>query len=139
MDAGRHAGQRRLRLGQKSWDLSAYKGQSVQFRFRVATDGGVSSEAFVDDIAVTTDGVAGTVDDVESGAGAWTAKGGFSIIDGTTSKQVQDFYLAENRVYSGYDATLKTGPYNFGWGNTQARLGGALPVPERHARLVRQR
>ncbi len=55
---------------------------------------------------------------VESGAGAWTAKG-FSIIDGTTSKQVQDFYFAENRVYSGYDATLKTGPYNFGWANTR--------------------
>ena len=28
-------------------------------------------------------------------------------------------YLAENRVYSGYDATLKTGPYNFGFGNTR--------------------
>ncbi|WP_330473653.1 immune inhibitor A domain-containing protein [Terrabacter sp. C0L_2] len=103
---------------QKSWDLSAYKGQSVLFRFRVATDGGVSSEAFVDDVSVTTDGVAGPVDDVESGAGAWTAKG-FSIIDGTSSKKVQDFYLAENRVYSGYDATLKTGPYNFGWGNSR--------------------
>ncbi len=104
---------------QKTWDLSAYKGQNIQFRFRVATDGGVSSEAFVDDIAVTKDGVAGAVDDVESGAGAWVAKGGFEIIDGTTSKQVQDFYLAENRVYSGYDKTLQTGPYNFGWGTTK--------------------
>ena len=103
---------------QKSWDLSAYKGQSVQFRFRVATDGGVSSEAYVDDISVTVDGVTGAVDDVESGAGAWTAKG-FSIIDGTTSRQVQDIYFAENRVYSGYDATLKTGPYNFGWSNSK--------------------
>ncbi|WP_344113594.1 immune inhibitor A domain-containing protein [Terrabacter aerolatus] len=104
---------------QKSWDLSAYKGQNVQFRFRVATDGGVSSEAFVDDIAVTTDGVTGKVDDVESGAGAWVAKGGFAISNGTTSKQVQDFYFAENRTYSGYDKTLKTGPYNFGWGNSK--------------------
>ncbi|MGO4663145.1 immune inhibitor A domain-containing protein [Terrabacter sp. 2TAF16] len=103
---------------QKTWDLSAYKGQSIQFRFRVATDGGVSSEAFVDDIAVTTDGVTGPVDDVEAGAGSWVAKG-FSIMDGTTSRQVQDFYFAENRTYSGYDATLKTGPYNFGWGNTK--------------------
>jgi M6 family metalloprotease-like protein len=25
------------------------------------------------------------------------------------------FYIAENRQYVGYDATLKTGPYNFGW------------------------
>ncbi|MGO4601536.1 immune inhibitor A domain-containing protein [Terrabacter sp. 2YAF2] len=104
---------------QKSWDLSAYKGQAVQFRFRVATDGGVSSEAFVDDIAVTTDGVTGAVDDVESGAGAWVAKGGFAVSNGTTSKQVQDFYFAENRVYSGYDQTLKTGPYNFGWSNSK--------------------
>lgn len=104
---------------QKSFDLSAYKGQAVQFRFRVATDGGVSSEAFVDDVAVTTDGVTGPVDDVESGAGAWVAKGGFSIIDGTSSKKVQDFYFAENRTYSGYDRTLKTGPYNFGWGNSK--------------------
>jgi len=103
---------------QKSWDLSAYKGQSVQFRFRVASDGGVSSEAFIDDVSVSQDGVAGPVDDVESGAGAWTAKG-FSIIDGTTTKKVQDFYFAENRTYSGYDATLKTGPYNFGWSTTK--------------------
>ncbi|HET7799995.1 MAG TPA: immune inhibitor A domain-containing protein [Humibacillus xanthopallidus] len=99
---------------QTSWDLSAFAGKSVQFRFRVATDGGVSSEAFIDDVSVKTDGVAGAVDGVESGAGAWTAKG-FSIINGTTTKQVQDVYYAENRVYSGYDATLKTGPYNFGF------------------------
>ncbi|MFM6850356.1 MAG: immune inhibitor A domain-containing protein [Terrabacter sp.] len=103
---------------QKSFDLSAYKGQSVQFRFRVATDGGVASEAFVDDITVTTDGVPGQVDGVESGAGAWKANG-FSIIDGTSSKKVQDVYFAENRVYSGYDKTLQTGPYNFGFGNTR--------------------
>lgn len=25
------------------------------------------------------------------------------------------YYLAENRQYIGYDATLQTGPYNFGW------------------------
>jgi immune inhibitor A len=103
---------------QKSWDLSAYKNQSIQLRFRVATDGGVASEAFIDDIVVTKDGVAGAVDEVGSGAGAWTAKG-FTISNGTTSKQVQDVYFAENRTYSGYDATLKTGPYNFGFANTR--------------------
>lgn len=98
---------------EKSWDLSAYKGQTVLFRFRVATDGGVSSEAFLDDIRVTRDGVAGAVDDVESGAGPWTANG-FSISTGSTSQEVQDMYFAENRVYSNYDDTLRTGPYNFG-------------------------
>ncbi len=102
---------------QKTWDLSAYAGKSVQFRFRVSTDGGVSSEAYLDDISVTVDGTT-TSDDVESGANGWAAKG-FTIINGTTSRQVQDMYFAENRVYSGYDATLKTGPYNFGFGNTR--------------------
>ena len=98
---------------EKSWDLSAYKGQTVLFRLRVATDGGVSSEAFIDDITVTLDGVAGAVDDVEAGAGAWSPNG-FSISNGSTSKQVQDMYFAENRVYDNYDDTLRTGPYNFG-------------------------
>ncbi|EWT01699.1 protease [Intrasporangium oryzae NRRL B-24470] len=111
---------------QTTWDLSAYKGASVQFRFRVATDGGVSSEAFIDDVAVTVDGVTGAVDDVEGGAGAWTAKG-FSIINGTTTKTVQDVYYAENRVYSGYDDTLRTGPYNFGWGTTQPDMVERFP------------
>ncbi len=100
------------------WDLSAYAGQAVKFRFRLATDGGVGSEVFIDDVALTVDGTT-TTDDVESGAGAWTAKGGFEIINGTTSKTVRDMYLAENRTYTGYDETLKTGPYNFGYANTR--------------------
>ena len=29
------------------------------------------------------------------------------------------FYIAENRQYAGYDATLRTGPYNFGWLDTR--------------------
>ena len=100
------------------WDLSSVAGEAVQFRFRFDTDGGVGSEAFVDDIAVTTDGTT-TTDDVESGAGAWTPKGGFEIINGTTSRDVQDMDLVENRTYGGYDDTLRTGPYNFGWANTK--------------------
>ena len=101
-----------------TWDLSDQAGSSVAFRFRFDTDGGVASEAFIDDVTVTVDGVA-TTDDVENGAGAWTAAGGFEIINGTTSRQVQDMYLVENRTYGGYDDTLRTGPYNFGWSNTK--------------------
>ena len=26
-----------------------------------------------------------------------------------------NYYIAENRTYSGYDETLRTGPYVFGW------------------------
>jgi immune inhibitor A len=40
-------------------------------------------------------------------------------MSGSTTKVVQHYYLAENRVYAGYDKTLKTGPYNFGWSNTR--------------------
>jgi immune inhibitor A len=103
---------------EKSWDLSAFKGQSILFRFRYATDGGLHYEGpFLDDIAITTDGTAAT-DDVEGGTNGWTAAG-FTRMGGSTSEQAQHYYLAENRVYSGYDATLKTGPYNFGWGSTR--------------------
>jgi len=59
------------------------------------------------------------VDDVESAVSVWTASG-FTRMGGSVSKVVPQFYLAENRVYAGYDATLKTGPYNFGFTNTRA-------------------
>ena len=67
---------------------------------------------------MTKDGVAGAVDDVEAGAGAWTASG-FSIITGTEIKVTPRYYIAENRTYTGYDDTLRTGPYNFGWTSTR--------------------
>ena len=104
---------------QISYDLSAYKGQSVQFRFRYATDGGLHFDGpFLDDLALTVDGAPDLADDVESGDNGWTANG-FTRMGGSTSKVVPHFYLAENRVYAGYDATLKTGPYNFGFANTK--------------------
>ena len=51
---------------------------------------------------------------MENGDNGWTADG-FTRMTGSTSEQVQSYYLAENRVYSGYDKNLKTGPYNFGF------------------------
>jgi len=104
-----------------SYDLSAYAGKSVQFRFRYATDGGLHFDGpFLDDLALTVDGAATPTwsDNVESGVNGWTAKG-FTQMNGTTSKVVPNFYLAENRVYAGYDATLKTGPYNFGFSTSK--------------------
>ncbi len=104
---------------QKSWDLSAYKGQKVDFRFRYATDGGVHFEGpFLDDLAITVDGAAVLTDDVEAGTNGWTAAG-FTRFGGSTSRTATHYYLAENRVYSGYDDTLRTGPYNFGFANTR--------------------
>ena len=104
---------------QVSYDLSVYKGSSVQFRFRYATDGGLHfAGPFLDDLALALDGVVTWNDSVESLDPGWTAKG-FTRMGGSTSVNVPNFYLAENRVYAGYDATLKTGPYNFGFANSK--------------------
>jgi immune inhibitor A len=104
---------------QISYDLSAYKGTIVQFRFRYATDGGLHFDGpFLDDLALTVDGVSTWSDNVESGDNGWTADG-FTRMGGSTTRDVANFYLAENRVYAGYDATLKTGPYNFGFANSK--------------------
>jgi immune inhibitor A len=104
---------------QKTWDLSAYAGKKVDVRFRYATDGGLHYKgAFIDDITVTADGATVFSDDVESGTNGWTADG-FTRMGGTTSEKAAHYYLVENRVYAGYDAVLKTGPYNFGHANTK--------------------
>jgi immune inhibitor A len=104
---------------QKTWDLSAYAGKKIDFRFRYATDGGLHYQGpFLDDITISADGAPVLTDDVEGGDNGWTAKG-FTRMGGSTSVQAAHFYLAENRTYSGYDATLQTGPYNFGFANTR--------------------
>jgi len=84
-------------------------GSASEFRFRYQSDGGVHlAGAFLDDISVN-----GTVDDVESGTGAWTKSGLWQISTGTVSKTSPSYYLVENREYAGYDDTLRTGPYQF--------------------------
>lgn len=94
------------------YDLTPYVGQNIKFQFRYQTDGGLHyAGPFLDDIALVTDGT-GWTDDVEAGAGAWTANG-FTRMSGTTSRQAEHFYLAEFRTFTGYDKNLKTGPYNF--------------------------
>jgi immune inhibitor A len=91
----------------------------VQFRFRYATDGGLHFDGpFLDDLSLTVDGASTWTDNVEALDAGWTATG-FTRMGGSTTVSVPNFYLAENRVYAGYDATLRTGPYNFGFANTQ--------------------
>jgi immune inhibitor A len=101
-----------------SWDLSAYAGKKIDFRFRYATDGGVHfGGPFLDNIVITKGATTILTDGAESDAG-WTT-GGWTRMTGTTSEMKQNYYLIENRVYSDYDSTLKTGPYNFGWADTR--------------------
>jgi len=102
-----------------SWDLSEYAGQVIDFRFRYQTDGGwIEDGAFLDDISLVKDGSAAWTDDVEAGEGEWTADG-FTRMTGSITEEKPQYYLAENRVYSGYDSTLEVGPYNFGWSNSR--------------------
>jgi immune inhibitor A len=89
------------------------------FRFRFQSDGGVHLDnAFIDNITVKSGGTQLFFDDVESGEDGWTADGGFRISTGTESAVGDRYYIAENRTYVGYDATLETGPYQFSFALT---------------------
>jgi len=114
-EVGSHDGGELGNWQQVSYDLGDHAGQTVQFRWRYQTDGGLTRPgAFLDDITITVDGEEVLSDDVESGENGWTADG-FTRMEGSTTETVQSYYLAEHRQYSGYDKNLKTGPYNFGF------------------------
>jgi immune inhibitor A len=88
---------------------------NVLLGFRYWTDGAAGGTGFmVDDINIT----GSTIDGAEADAG-WTYKPttGFSVSTGSESKLFNQYYVAEYRTYRGYDSTLKTGPYFFGYLN----------------------
>ena len=92
----------------------------TQFRFRYQTDGGVHlAGAFLDDIVVKSGGTTLLSDNVEGGSNGWVAAGGFEISTGTGTSTGDRYYLAENRTYVDYDATLEVGPYQFSEGITR--------------------
>jgi immune inhibitor A len=98
-----------------SYPLDAYAGQSVELRFRYATDGSTAQKGFTaDEISVTADGEVVFADDAESGEGDWTAEG-FGVVGAEITDDYPQYYIVENRQYTGFDATLEAGPYNFGW------------------------
>ncbi|HWH01371.1 MAG TPA: protease, partial [Pilimelia sp.] len=102
-----------------SYDLSAYQGQAVKFRFRYATDGGVHyAGAFLDNITFTKNGATVWTDTVETADSGW-ANNGWKRFTGTDTRTVPHFYIAENRTYFSYDDSLRTGPYNYGWADTK--------------------
>ena len=78
----------------------------AQVGFRYVTDGGVSEKGFlVDDVRF---------DGAKVADEAWTLDG-FTETVGTQQNAYFNAYILENRTYEGYDAGLKTGPYNFGY------------------------
>ena len=94
-------------------DLSAFAGQTVTIGFRYWTDGAaVEPGLMVDNIEISGQ----ALDGAEGDAG-WTFAG-FRTTTGTETQNYFNAYLAEFRQYRTYDAGLKTGPYNFGFLNT---------------------
>ena len=67
---------------------------------------------FVDDIAISGQALDGGETDP-----GWTYDG-FIRTGSTVSLSFFNAYFAEFRTYKGYDDGLRTGPYNFGFGNT---------------------
>jgi immune inhibitor A len=108
-------------------DLSGFAGQTVTIGFRYWTDGFTAGNSgnpltpgfYVDDIAIT--GL--PVDGAETDAG-WTyatnstSGVGFHATTGEEEFAYFNAYVLENRQYLGYDDSLRTGPYNFGFLNT---------------------
>ncbi|WP_030760957.1 immune inhibitor A domain-containing protein [Streptomyces griseus] len=102
------------------YDLSAYAGKKFDLRFRYQTDGGAGGKGFTADaITLTADGSTVFADGAENGDNGWTAKGFSRVAKGFTNEYEQ-YYIAENRQYVSYDATLKVGPYNFGFTGDKA-------------------
>jgi immune inhibitor A len=96
-----------------SADLSAYGGQTVLVGFRYWTDGAVVEPGFqADEITV-----AGQTYGAE-GEDGFTLKG-FRSTTGSELIPYFNAYILENRQYTGYDESLRTGPYNFGFLDTK--------------------
>jgi immune inhibitor A len=94
-------------------DLSAFAGQTVDIGFRYWTDGAVVEPGFqVDALEIPGQ----PLDGAESDAG-WTFDG-FRTTTGSETQSFFNAYVLEYRTYSGFDRSLKTGPYNFGFLNT---------------------
>ena len=100
-------------------DLSGFTG-SVTIGFRYVTDGAVEGNPGatvvpgfqLDNIAISGQ----PLDGAESDAG-WTftpASGGFRATAQSETRSFFNAYVAENKQYVGYDAGMRTGPYNFG-------------------------
>ncbi|MEV4498782.1 immune inhibitor A domain-containing protein [Micromonospora arborensis] len=102
-----------------NYDLAAYAGKVIQFRYRYQSDNGTNlTGVFLDNISLVKDGTAAWTDDAETLAAEWTAQG-FTRMGGSVTASYPRFYIAENRTYVGYDDTLRTGGYNYGFSNTR--------------------
>ncbi|MFF5444027.1 immune inhibitor A domain-containing protein [Streptomyces sp. NPDC012888] len=100
--------------------LDRFAGQQVQLRLRVTSDGNTHGKGVTfDDVRVTAgpDGRVLLRDGAEQGAAGWSAVKWTRTGGRTGTAEHPRAYLVENRRYTGYGSFLRTGPYNFGFGN----------------------
>jgi immune inhibitor A len=103
-----------------TFDLSAYAGSTISLRVRYSTDGATTGQdpdlpagIFIDDVVVTAGGEEIFTGGAEAGDDGW-ALNGFAAVGASISTAYDQFYLASNREYVGFDKYLRTGPYNVG-------------------------
>jgi immune inhibitor A len=104
---------------------------NVLLGFRYWTDSNTGGFGFMAD-EVNISGQA--TDGAETDAG-WTFKG-FRTSTGTESALFNHYYVAEYRTYKGYDSTLKTGPYQFGYLNDPVRANLVDHFPYQDGLLI---
>jgi immune inhibitor A len=96
-----------------TFDMSAYAGQTVMLQIRYWTDGAAVERGLLVD-AVSLNGF---FDGAEGGSPGWTFDG-FATTTGTETNAYFNAYVVEWKKYDGYNTSLATGPYNFGFLNT---------------------
>ena len=98
--------------------LDAYAGAPASVRLLYRTDGGVAPDGFfADDITISADGAPVVTSGAETDDEGWTLAG-FKATTGVEDGLFNHYYIASNRTYESFDQYLKTGPYNFGFLNT---------------------
>ena len=104
---------------------------NVLLGFRYWTDANTGGFGFmVDELTVT----GYSTDGAEADAG-WTFDG-FRTSTGTESALFNHYYVAEYRTYKGYDQVLKTGPYQFGYGNDPLKANFVDHFPYQDGLLI---
>jgi immune inhibitor A len=111
-------------------DLTPYAGKTVKLQVRYWTDGAAVGRGFeFDDLSITAGATTVFSDNAESGDNGWTLAG-FRRTTGSDTTEFPHYYLAENRQYAGYDDSLRTGPYNFGFLNTLPNYAERFPYQD---------
>ncbi|MDN5852128.1 MAG: immune inhibitor A [Actinomycetia bacterium] len=113
-----------------TFDLSAYAGKEIGIRFRYQTDAAVGGIGFfADDVSVTAGGETLFTSGAEDGDEGWTLNG-FTSKGSSYTKLYDNYYIASHRDYVSFDKYLKSGPYNFGWQDTESRRSEHFPLQD---------